>query len=112
MVGVPSQSKKGWDAVPAQVKIKLPKKFQHLVELGKTDKESRKNLVRGRLIENAVKGKDGGAQCAKILRTDKELSMFVPDLQAGLVVIGELPSTYDARLKNLLSDEGKSEEGK
>ena len=54
-----------------------------------------------------VKGKDGGAQSAKILGSDKELGMWQPDMQAGLVVIGELPQSYDDRVKALLSEEGK-----
>lgn len=81
------QSMKGWDAVPDKVMIKLPKKAQRLMALGKTDKESRKNLVRGRLVDNIVKGKDGGAMSAKILGSDSELGMWQPDQLAGVIIL-------------------------
>src|SRR5256885_500519 len=55
------QSRKGWDAVPQAVVVKLPKKAQRLIALGKTDKETRKHLVRGRLVDNTISGKDGGS---------------------------------------------------
>jgi hypothetical protein len=81
------QSTKGWDAVPDKVMIKLPKKAQRLMALGKTDKESRKNLVRGRLVDNIVKGKDGGAMSAKILGSDTELNLWQPEFQQGLIIL-------------------------
>ena len=99
------QSMKGWDAVPDQVLIKLPKKAQKLIALGKTDRETRKHLVRGRLVENVVKGKDGGTMSAKVLGSDKELGMWTPDMQTGLVVIGELPAHLESRAKALLADD-------
>ena len=81
------QAMKGWAAVPDKVFVTLPKKAQRLMALGKTDKESRKNLVRGRLVENVLKGKDGGAMSAKILGSDTELNLWTPEFQQGLVVI-------------------------
>ncbi len=89
------QSMKGWDAVPDKVIIKLPKKAQRLMELGKTDKESRKNLVRGRLVDNVVKGKDGGAMSAKILGSDTELNLWQPDFQQGLIILQAPQSVLD-----------------
>jgi hypothetical protein len=81
------QSMKGWNAVPDTVIAKLPKKAQRLMALGKADKESRKHLIRGRLVENIVKGKDGGAMSAKILGSDNELNMWQPEYQQGLVIL-------------------------
>jgi hypothetical protein len=99
------QSLQGYEAVPAAVLSQLPSKAKKLVALGKTDKETRKHLVRGRLIANTVRGKDGGAMSAKILGSDKELGMWQPDSQQGLVVIGNLSPDLENRAKLLLEDD-------
>jgi hypothetical protein len=98
------QAKKGWDAVPDKVIVKLPKKAQRLMALGKTDKESRKYLVRGRLVENVLKGKDGGAMSAKILGSDNELSMWQPEYQQGLIIL-QAPQWAIDHKKELLADD-------
>lgn len=81
------QAKKGWSAVPEGVIRTLPKKTQRLVTLGKTDKETRRHLIRGRLLDNVTKGKDGGSMSAKILGSDSELNMWQPELQQGLIIL-------------------------
>ena len=82
------QSNKGWDAVPSAVLAQLPKKATKLIALGKSvGKEERKALVRGRLMTNAIQGKDGGAQSAKILGSDSDLSMWAPEFAQGLIVL-------------------------
>ena len=78
---------KGWAAVPDAVMAQLPKKAHKLVALGKTDKEIRKHLIRGRLTENILSGKDGGAMSAKILGSDSEINMWTPDFQTGVIVL-------------------------
>jgi hypothetical protein len=84
----PTQARKGIAKVPLAVYGMLTKKAQSLIKLGKeTGKEDRKHLVRGRLIENITKGTDKGAMSAKILGSDSELSMWQPELQAGLIVL-------------------------
>jgi hypothetical protein len=46
---------KGWEAVPDRVLAQLPRKAKQLVALGKnTDKDTRKHLIRGRLLQNAI----------------------------------------------------------
>jgi hypothetical protein len=97
------QSAKGWDAVPDKVMVKLPKKAKHLMALGKTDKESRKNLLRGRLVDNIVKGKDGGAMSAKILGSDNDLNMWQPEFQQGLIIL-QAPQWAIDHKKELLAD--------
>jgi hypothetical protein len=97
------QSAKGWDAVPDKVMVKLPKKAKHLMALGKTDKESRKNLVRGRLVDNIVKGKDGGAMSAKILGSDNDLNMWQPEFQQGLIIL-QAPQWAILNKEKLLAD--------
>ena len=99
------QSMKGWDAVPDRVLAQLPKKAQRLVALGKnTDKNTRKHIVRGRLLQNAIQGKDGGAMSAKILGSDSELNMWQPDIQAGLVVLTMPQSMLDRKAELLAPD--------
>jgi hypothetical protein len=82
------QSAKGWEAVPDAVFTKLPKKMQRLVSLGKnTDKDTRKHVIRGRLLQNAIQGKDGGAMSAKILGSETELNMWQPEMSQGLIIL-------------------------
>ena len=84
------QSKKGFSAVPGDVLAALPKKAQALIDRGralKTDKSAMENLIVGRLSENIVQGKDGGSQSAKILGSHRDLNMWVPDSQQGLIVL-------------------------
>ena len=82
-----TQAKKGWGAVPDRVIATLPKKMQRLVNLGKTDRETRKHLIRGRLVDNIQKGKDGGAMSAKILGSDSELNMWTPEFNQGVIIL-------------------------
>ena len=82
-----TSAKKGWDAVPDRVIATLRKKMQRLVELGKTDKETRRHLIRGRLVDNIQKGKDGGSQSAKILGADSELNMWTPENMQGVIIL-------------------------
>jgi hypothetical protein len=82
------QSAKGWEAVPDAVFTKLPKKMQRLVSLGKnTDKDTRKHIIRGRLLDNAIQGRDGGAQSAKILGSETDLNMWQPEINQGIIVL-------------------------
>jgi hypothetical protein len=98
------QAMKGWSAVPDRVIINLPKKAQRLMNLGKTDKESRKNLVRGRLVDNVVKGKDGGTMSAKVLGADTELNMWQPEMQQGLIILQVPQFAIDNKAKLLADD--------
>lgn len=83
----PNQAKKGWTAVPDAVLALMPQKGKELTALGKIDKDTRKHLVRGRLITNCIEGKDGGAMSAKILGSESELNMWTPDTQVGVIVL-------------------------
>jgi len=71
--------------------------------LGKTDKETRKYLVRGRLLENTIAGKDGGAMSAKILGSDRELAMWEPELNQGVIVL-QAPREAFERKAELLGE--------
>ena len=100
------QSAKGWEAVPDMVLAKLPAKAKKLVALGKTDKETRRNLVRGRLLSNTIAGKDGGAMSAKILGSDTELNMWQPELNQGLIIL-QAPREALERKAELLGEVGE-----
>ena len=86
----PRQAKKAWAAVPAEV-LKLAgtsKKGQALAALGRQlDAKTQEDLVRGRLAQNVIAGRDGGSHSAKLLGQDRRVNMFQPDVQAGLVII-------------------------
>ena len=99
----PTQAAKGWEAVPDAVLIKLPKKAHRLIALGKTDKDMRRNLVRGRLVSNTISGKDGGAMSAKILGSDKELSMWEAESQTGVIILQTPQIALDGK-EELLKD--------
>jgi hypothetical protein len=92
--------------VPEAVLAQLPKKARRLVTLGKnTEKETRKHIVRGRLLQNAIQGKDGGARSAKILGSESELNMWQPEFQQGLVIINVPQSTIDHKAEILNGQE-------
>ena len=97
-----SQAAKGWAKVSNAVINTLPKTAQRLATLGRTDKETRRDLIRGRLLDNTLRGKDGGAQSAKILGSDTELSLWQPDVQQGLIVI-QMPQQAIDRKAELLN---------
>ena len=96
------QSEKGWESVPDLVLARLPAKAKKLVALGKTDKETRRNLVRGRLLSNTISGKDGGAMSAKILGSETELNMFTPEFQQGIIVLTPPASLTREKLDQML----------
>jgi len=99
----PTQASKGWQAVPDAVLVKLPKKAQKLIALGQTNKETRKHLVRGRLLENTISGKDGGAMSAKILGSDTELNLWTPEFQQGIIIL-QTPQSAINNKERLLED--------
>jgi hypothetical protein len=97
------QAAKGWEAVPELVLARLPAKAKKLVALGKTDKETRRNLVRGRLLSNTITGKDGGAMSAKILGSETELNMWQPEMNQGLIIL-HAPQYFLDHKEELLAD--------
>ena len=95
-----NQAAKGTSKIPQAVYSMLSKKAKGLITLGReTGKEDRKSLVLGRLIENVTQGKDKGAMSAKILGSDRELNLWSPDSQTGIIVLQQ-PS--DEQLAGLL----------
>lgn len=100
----PTQALKGWDAVPDAVFTKLPAKAKKLIALGKADRETRRNLVLGRLVSNTISGRDAGSMSAKILGSRTELNMWQPELNQGLIIL-QAPASALARKAELLGED-------
>jgi hypothetical protein len=100
-----SVANQGWDAVPNRA-LKLMKgqsKGERFRELGKSlPATEQAALVRGALIHNIQEGEDKGIQSIKALGSTRELSMFTPDVQMEVVILGELP-----RLPEMTAEESK-----
>jgi hypothetical protein len=100
-----TQAAKGWQKVPKGVIKMLPKSAKRLMELGKqTPAEDMRALVHGRLIDNVTKGTDKAAQSAKILGTSRDLNMWTPDMQMGLVILTAPQAMIDNKAKLLAPD--------
>jgi hypothetical protein len=100
-----SVANQGWAAVPTRA-LKLMKghsKGKRFRELGKSlPATEQAALVRGALISNIQEGEDKGIQSIKALGSTRELSMFTPDVQVGVVILGEPP-----RLPGMTAEESK-----
>jgi hypothetical protein len=101
-----TQAAKGWQKVPKGVIRMLPKSAKRLMELGKmTPPEEMRALVHGRLIDNVTKGTDKAAQSAKILGTSRDLNMWTPDMQMGVIVLTAPQSAIDRKAELLAVDD-------
>lgn len=49
--------------------------------------EERADLVRGKLLENAIRGKDVACNSLKLIGQDKDVGMFQSDTQVGVIVL-------------------------
>ena len=48
--------------------------------------EEQEHLIRERLVENVITGRDGAVQSARQMGADKRIAMWQPDSQVGIVV--------------------------
>lgn len=86
----PSTAKMGWTGVPKVAMSLLTKRGAKLTRFGaELSLDDCKNLVLGRLAENCVKGKDGGVMSAKVLGSRRELNLWTPDSQVGVIVLSQ-----------------------
>lgn len=53
----------------------------------KYDPQKRAHLVRGKLLENVLLGQDKAVKSLELLGKDKELGMFTPDSQVGVIIL-------------------------
>jgi hypothetical protein len=100
-----TQASKGWAAVPDGVKLLLPAKGKRLMKLGSVDPQVRRKLLLGRLVDNVMEGKDGGAMSAKILGSDRELNLWTPEQNQGVIVIQVPQSAIDNKAAMLNAPE-------
>jgi hypothetical protein len=100
-----SVANQGWEAVPNRA-LKLMKgssKGKRLRELGKSlDPKEQAALVIGGLINNIQEGTDSAIQSLKALGNTRDLSLFAPEIQAGVIILGEMP-----RLQGMTAEESK-----
>ena len=93
-----SVANQGWDAVPNRA-LKLMKghsKGKRFRELGKSLPEPEQEaLVLGGLINNIEAGEDKAIQSIKALGTTRDLGMFQPEMQTGVVIISVPQSAID-----------------
>ena len=90
----PRQSKKGLACVPNAVWRKMGKNAKKLIKLGEVDPKMQEKIVRGRLVENTLKGKDGGTMSAKVLGSDKRVNMWTPEQQNNVLIL-QAPNHVD-----------------
>jgi len=96
-------SNHGWEAVPNRVVKLLSRKGLRLKALGEIDADTQEKLTRGRLVYNVIKGSDKGVLSAKALGSDKRISMFAPDIQAGVIVL-QMPTPVLEQKDKLLTE--------
>jgi len=102
-------ARRGVAGLPDGVMKMLPAKQRELIALGKSmTADDVRHLVSGRLAENVTKGKDGGSMSAKTLGSRRDLNMWTPDSQTGVIVLQCPQSLVDRKTELLagLPDEG------
>lgn len=93
-----STADQGLRAVPrTALKLLLEKQNPEMLAILEAGCEAvdYKALVLARLTENAIKGRDGGVASAKALGSIRELNMFTPDSQVGVIVVAG-PEVHEA----------------
>src|ERR1700722_18683841 len=84
----------GWDAVPNRA-LKLMKghsKGKRFRELGKSlPVPEQEALVRGALISNIQGGEDKAIQSIKALGSTRDLGVFQPEINTGIILLGDFP---------------------
>jgi len=62
------------------------------IKLGrKYSAEDRRDWVRGKLLQNSVEGKDTAVKSLELLGKDKEVGLFTPDSQVGVIILQAPP---------------------
>jgi|SRR5262252_4214220 len=81
------QAKKGLAAVPDTVLRMLPRNAKRIIKLGSIDPQTQEKIARGRLLENALKGKDAGSISAHRLGQDKRVNMWTLETQNNVLIL-------------------------
>src|SRR6185369_15827136 len=78
-------ARKGRDGIPQHMMQALLKEG---IKLGQSiTPQDQEQLIRGKLLENALMGNDKAVQSLKLLGQDKRVNMFTADSAAGVVAI-------------------------
>jgi hypothetical protein len=74
----------------------MNKELQKLTQIGEgVTAQQQESLVRGKLVQNVVEGKDEAAHSLKMLGQDRRVNMFTPESATGIVII-EAPKNLPA----------------
>lgn len=63
---------------------------------------ARAQIVRNKLLENVAQNRDNAVQSLKLLGQDRELSLWQPEAQAGLIVLSVPPALQDPEVRKRL----------
>ena len=82
----------GKKGINRMIRAELGKLGRKYIRIGKDlTPEDQAALVRGRLVENVIVGSDKGTLSAKVLGSDKRVSLWTPDSAVGVVVLSPPP---------------------
>jgi nucleoid DNA-binding protein len=99
------QASKGVKAISQKMLKALSKEGVKLADFGKQfSLDELKNVAIGRLVQNAITGKDGGVMSAKTLGSHRDLNLWTPEQMAGVIVL-QAPTFAAENKAKLLADE-------
>lgn len=99
------QARKGISAVNQQMMKGLAKEGYRLVALSEQfTQEQWGKIAIGRLIQNAMLGKDGGCLSAKQLGQHRDLQLWQPETVAGVIVL-QTPTKISENVGKILEAE-------
>ena len=82
----------GKNGINRAIRDELMKSGRKFIKMGKDlTPEDQASLVKGRLAENVIVGSDAGAMSAKVLGSDKRVSMWTPESQTGVIILHPPP---------------------
>jgi hypothetical protein len=82
------QAKKGMAIVSRSKRQAVAEQGKLLRELGRDiTAQDQENLIKGRLVLNTIQGSDKGVASARVLGSDKRVSMWQPDIQQGIIIL-------------------------
>ena len=64
----------------------------------------RAQIVRAKLLENVANNSDNAVQSLKLLGQDRELSLWQPEAQAGIIILNVPPALQDPEVRKRLLD--------
>jgi hypothetical protein len=87
----PAQAKKGKAKLPAVlVRALIEHGGRRYMEMGQAlSAQEQELIVRGRLLANAISGKDQAVKSLELMGKDRRVNMFTPDSQVGIIVLGD-----------------------